>query len=159
MKIVQLETAEHGADLEDLIIAQHVEIGGDRVLDIDECRRTMARIATDATRGEMNCWLAYDDNDKLVGYLGGYSAAVFYSRMRHVHCDELYIIPEARGSRALIMLVREFEKWGWNRPHVELLQMNVSHRLATVETEQVLHLYERLGYKLTGYYATKMKRK
>lgn len=156
MKIVELQTPDQGADLEELIELQHAEIGGGRRLDLDMCRNSMFYVVADHKRERLNCWLVYSDDGQCIGYLGAFVNQPFYSRAVHAHADEFYVRPEARNSRAFFMLLNAFEKWAMSKADLEMIQLNVQHGEINTATARIMQAVQRFGYRQGGVFAVKM---
>ena len=93
---------------------------------------------------------AFDDN-KLIGFISGMHHEYFFSSKKKVSDLGFYILPEYRGSRASIKLIKELENWArsFNVDDIYLGQTTA------VNIEKTQKFYERLGYKTVGFNTVK----
>lgn len=93
---------------------------------------------------------AFDDN-KLIGFISGMHHEYFFSSNKKVSDLGFYILPEYRGSRASIKLLKELENWAQSFG-VEDLYLG---QTTAVNIEKTQKFYERLGYKTVGFNTVK----
>lgn len=85
---------------------------------------------------------------KIVGMLGAYVHAPYFSEDKIASDYTLYIVPEQRRrGRAAIGLVRAMEKWAWDNGAVDI----VPGTSTMIDAESTAHFYEKLGYAKYGY--------
>ena len=155
MLIRQIETPADANDVEDLAQQHHDEFGGSREFDRKAVGKHAFTCCQDKARKYLNCWVAYDDNNKPVGYLAGTIRDSFYS-FRHYAVQEMWFVaPRARGTIAAIKLLVQFEHWA--RDHgVERIYTQVEHDVDDTLVQRILRLISRLGYRTQGYIAVKV---
>jgi len=93
---------------------------------------------------------AFDDS-KLIGFITGMYHEYFFSSNKKVSDLGFYILPEYRGSRASIKLLKELENWAQSFG-VEDLYLG---QTTAVNIEKTQKFYERLGYKTVGFNTVK----
>ena len=93
---------------------------------------------------------AFDDN-KLIGFISGMHQEYFFSSNKKVSDLGFYILPEYRGSRAAIKLLKELENWAKSFG-VEDLYLG---QTTAINIEKTQKFYERLGYKTVGFNTVK----
>lgn len=91
--------------------------------------------------------LVAEIGERVVGFVGGVVTEHFFTPTKIAVDYALYIAPEARGGRLMIRLVREFERIAKQLDAAEFAP-GVS---TEVNAERVAMVYERLGYRLSGY--------
>jgi len=89
--------------------------------------------------------LAYD-GDAPVGMIAGCLAPYFFGQGTLASDFVWYVLPEHRGSRASIRLLKEFRSWAKEKGADELY-MGVTTNVAADRTGQLL---ERLGFEFVG---------
>ena len=91
------------------------------------------------------------DNDKIVGFIAALSHEYFFSSRKTASDLGFYVLPEYRGSRAALKLVKSLEEWA--------KQMGASDlhlgQTTAVEIDKTRQFYERLGYKTVGFNTVK----
>lgn len=93
---------------------------------------------------------ALEDN-KLIGFISGIHNEYFFSSKKKVSDLGFYVLPEFRGTRASIKLIKELEKWA-----IDLGVEDISLGQTTaVNMEKTQKFYERLGYKTVGFNTVK----
>lgn len=91
------------------------------------------------------------DEDKLIGFITGMYHEYFFSSKKKVSDLGFYILPEYRGSRASIKLIKELENWARSFG-VDDLYLG---QTTAVNIEKTQKFYERLGYKTVGFNTVK----
>lgn len=151
----QIETPQDGNDVEDLATLHHEEYGTSREFDAKAVGKAAFRCVSDKARRYLNCWVAYDDNDVPIGYLAGTLRDSFYSYRYYAVQEMWYVVPRARGTRASIELLLQFERWALDR-NAERIYMQVEHDSDDELVERIFNLMQRLGYKKQGYIGVKV---
>lgn len=87
---------------------------------------------------------AVAETDQIVGMMGGSMSLWAFSSKYIAQENNIYVIPEARGTRAGYLLMKAFEKWG--------RENNADYFRCGVYTgmESVSNFYQRLGYEHIG---------
>ena len=91
-------------------------------------------------------WVA-EINDEIVGFFAGSIDEQVLSRDTYSFDIGIYILPQHRGSRAFMRLVKAFETWSLTKGVKEIC-IGVSSEIAP---DCVVRMYERLGYKMSSY--------
>jgi GNAT superfamily N-acetyltransferase len=90
-------------------------------------------------------------NNKIVGFILAVAHEYFFSNRKRVSDLGLYVLPEYRGSRAALMLIKALETWakdmGANDLHLG--------QTSAVNMDKTRQFYERLGYKTVGFNTVK----
>ena len=89
--------------------------------------------------------IAYD-GDKPVGLIAGGVANFFFSPATYAYDHVWYVLPEYRGSRTALRLLKMFESWSKAQGCVSLC-MGVSTGIASEKTGR---MFERLGFRHVG---------
>ena len=155
MFVRQIETPEDGVDVEELATLHHEEFGTSREFDRKAVSRHAFQCVQDKARKYLNCWVAYDDNNQPVGYLAATIRDSFYSNRYYAVQEMWYVVPRARGTRASIELLLQFENWALAHK-VERIYMQVEHDADDTLVRKILRLMARLGYRTQGYIAVKV---
>ena len=87
------------------------------------------------------------DNDKIVGFIAAMLHEYFFSNRKRVSDLGFYVLPEHRGSRAAIKLVKSLETWA-KQTGADDLHLG---QTTAVEIDKTRQFYERLGYKTVGF--------
>jgi hypothetical protein len=90
--------------------------------------------------------VAVGPTNEIVGMLLGYISEYYFGRDLIASDYLWYVTPEYRGSRAAVLLLRDFQKWAEERNASEV-HMGLS---TGVHAEKVGALLENLGYDLVG---------
>ena len=96
-------------------------------------------------------FLAEKDNDEVIGMFLGVIVPHFFGSDLMANDLCLFVKKKYRGGTAAPRLVKAFEKWAF-ASGAKVLRYGVS---TGVEAERTLKLYEKLGYKQTGYLVDK----
>lgn len=91
------------------------------------------------------------ENDKIIGFIAAISHECFFSSKKKVSDLGLYVLPEYRGSRAALKLVKSLETWATEMGADDL---HLGQTTA-VEIDKTRQFYERLGYKTVGFNTVK----
>ena len=89
--------------------------------------------------------IAYD-GDKPVGILAGGITQPFFSYSTYAFDYVWYIVPEHRGARTAIRMLKMFKEWATEKG-CEDLWMGVS---TNIQPEKTGKLFERLGFRHVG---------
>jgi GNAT superfamily N-acetyltransferase len=87
------------------------------------------------------------DNDKIVGFMAAMVHEYFFSNRKRVSDLGLYVLPEYRGSRAALKLVKSLETWA-KQTGADDLHLG---QTTAVDIDKTRQFYERLGYKTVGF--------
>jgi len=87
-------------------------------------------------------WVA-EYRGRLIGFLAGEIVPYFFSRELLANQQLWYVLPKYRGSRAALLLVKEFESWASDLGASEVC-------MATSSGPNYDSLMEKLGYRKTG---------
>ena len=87
------------------------------------------------------------DNDKIIGFIAAISHEYFFSDRKRVSDLGFYVLPEYRGSRAALKLVKSLETWA-TKMGVNDLHLG---QTTAVDIDKTRQFYERLGYKTVGF--------
>ena len=155
ISVRQIETPADGLDVEDLAVMHHDEFGTSREFDRKAVSKHAFQCCQDKERKYLNCWVAYDDDGNAIGYLAGTIRDSFYSNRYYAVQEMWYVVPRARGTRASIELLVQFERWALFHG-VERIYMQVEHDHDDSLVHKILRLMSRLGYRTQGYIAVKV---
>jgi len=154
MRIEMLNTDDHIWHVREMAIRHHEELGGTREFDSAAVVESALRCRSDEERKYFNCWIVYSDDGKPAGYIAATIKRNFYS-FRNIATQEMwYVLPEYRGTRAALMLIKELEEWALVHK-CEQIFMGVEHNVADDMTIKISNLIERLGYARRGFYHIK----
>ena len=153
--VAELHTPHQAIDVEELAQRHHEEFGGSREFSREAVGRACFKCVMDKTRKHLNCWIAYDDAGVPIGYFAGTIHTSFYSDRLYAVQEMWYVLPRARGTRASIELLVQFERWA-NNHGVERIYTQVEHDVDGDIVERVFKLMNKLGYKRQGYIAVKV---
>jgi GNAT superfamily N-acetyltransferase len=154
MKIEAVTTPRHGVDLENLAQLHHDEFGCGRAFARQAITNHVIICVRDPDRKWLNGWVAYDDNDKPVGYIIGTIRPSIYN-LTDIACQEMwFVLPKYRSGLIAVQLLWHFEKWARDRK-VERIYTQVEHDNEPQLVERIIHIMNRLGYKTQGYIAVK----
>jgi GNAT superfamily N-acetyltransferase len=90
-------------------------------------------------------------NDKIIGFISGIFSEYFFSNRKQVSDLGFFVLPEFRGSRAALKLVKSLETWAKEKGADDL---HLGQTTA-VEMDKTKQFYERLGYKTVGFNTVK----
>lgn len=89
--------------------------------------------------------IAYKD-DKPVGMMAGALATQFFGPAVFAYDFVWYVVPEDRGSRTAIRMLKKFESWARSKGAKEI-HLGVT---TGVDPDKTHGIYERMGYKHVG---------
>lgn len=87
------------------------------------------------------------ENDKIIGFISGIAHEYFFSNRKKANDLGFYVLPEFRGSRAALKLVKSLENWA---KEIGADDLHLGQTTA-VEIDKTRQFYERLGYKTVGF--------
>jgi Acetyltransferase (GNAT) family len=155
MKIKQIETPADALDMEELASLHHEEYGGSREFDHRAISKHCFLCCRDKERKFANCWVAYDDDNRPIGYVAGTMRDSIYS-FRYFAVQEMwYVVPRARRTRTAVALLMEFERWAVER-NAERIYAQVEHDADDFLIERIFRLMNVLGYRKQGYIGVKV---
>lgn len=154
MRIVELESDDDIWNGRKLAQAHHTEFGTGREFDGAAIVALGLRCRNQEVRRESNCWIAYTDDDEPVGYLYATIGQSIFSFRRYAEQSMWFVLPKYRGTRAGIMLVKDFEDWAKSQ-HCESIRMGVMHTADAAMCDKVMRIINRLGYETCGSVAFK----
>ena len=91
------------------------------------------------------------ENDKIIGFISGIFSEYFFSNRKQVTDLGFFVLPEFRGSRAALKLVKSLENWA---KEIGADDLHLGQTTA-VEMNKTRQFYERLGYKTVGFNTVK----
>lgn len=91
--------------------------------------------------------LVAEEEGALIGMAALVAVEQYFSRDKYVTDLCVYVTPEKRGGRAGLYLVHMLEAWAKQANALDI-RLGVS---TGIETEMVVGMYQRIGYKLDGY--------
>jgi transposase InsO family protein len=152
----QVETPRDSVDIEDVATHASNEHGCGREFDPRAIGRHVYYAVKDPERKHINGWVAYDEQNKPVGYLVATMRESMYSFRSYAIQEMWYVLPHARkASMAGLMLLHAFDKWATER-NAERIYMQVEHDQDERLIERVFKLMETMGYKKQGYIGVKI---
>jgi hypothetical protein len=154
MKVVQLNTAREGVDVEELAQQLHDEYGATHEFDRNAISEQCLRCVKDKGRHYLNCWIAYDDNHTPIGFLAATAYRSFYSYRMYTMQEMWYVVPRARRSNTATQLLLEYETWARDM-EAERIYTQVEHDNNPQLVERIFNMLQFLGYKKQGYIAVK----
>jgi GNAT superfamily N-acetyltransferase len=90
-------------------------------------------------------------NNKILGFIFAIAHEYFFSNRKRVSDLGLYVLPEYRGSRAALMLIKALETWAKEIGADDLCLGQTT----AVNMDKTRQFYERLGYKTVGFNTVK----
>lgn len=83
----------------------------------------------------------------IVGGILGYIAERYFSKETTAGDLGMFILPEYRGSRVFLRLLKEFEEWAISRKVSKII---IGHT-TKINMEKAPNFYKKLGYDLQGF--------
>ena len=155
INVRRVNTPADGVDIEELSAVHHAEFGCGREFDRKVVGMHAFHAVKDPERKWINGWVAYDVDNKPVGYLVGTIRESCYSHRLYAIQEMWFVLPRARRSFAAITLMQEFEKWALERD-VERIYTQVEHDYDDVLVERITRMMGVMGYKKQGYVCVKL---
>lgn len=147
-EVVELIIPQHVDDLMPLLQDQHAE--GYPHLDFSEVkiRWFIDKIIRDLDRDLRNCFLCYKGHE-LIGYAYASVDEFIFSTQKFAHVEMIYVVPEYRGSRAYLKLMKAYEEWARLRGCVEFWAgVAIPDR---ERADKISNTLEKVGYSRYGY--------
>jgi GNAT superfamily N-acetyltransferase len=91
------------------------------------------------------------EDDKIIGFISGIFSEYFFSNRKQVTDLGLFVLPEFRGSRTALKLVKSLETWATEMGADDL---HLGQTTA-IEMDKTRQFYERIGYKTVGFNTVK----
>lgn len=93
-------------------------------------------------------WLVLlaERNAAPIGMMVGFVTEHFFSDARYASDLVVYVVPEQRGSSAMVRMLRVFEGWAESRGAAE----SAPGISTEVQADRTARLYERIGYRRSG---------
>lgn len=91
------------------------------------------------------------ENDKIIGFISAIAHEYFFSNRKTASDLGFFVLPEFRGSRAALKLVKSLENWA---KEIGVDDLHLGQTTA-VEMDKTKKFYERLGYKTVGFNTVK----
>lgn len=91
------------------------------------------------------------ENDKIIGFISAIAHEYFFSNRKTASDLGFFVLPEFRGSRAALKLVKSLENWA---KEIGADDLHLGQTTA-VEMDKTRQFYERLGYKTVGFNTVK----
>ena len=102
--------------------------------------------------GETQIYLAYKDDGTAVGYIVAYLQPYLFNRYKVVGQEVIYVLPEFRGSRAGLMLLKQLDVMAKKYKALEVFG-GIANRF---NMDRTLAWFEKQGYEKVGYYVRKI---
>lgn len=93
------------------------------------------------------CAAVIEQDGKIVAHLLAMVSPFFWNTQPCARDIVVYVNPEKRGTRAFVMLVKEFERWAAEKGAVMPKIVGIS---TGIDIEKTRASYERLGYTCIG---------
>lgn len=102
-----------------------------------------------AVNEPQRCCFLYskDEEGKMTGFFSGFMQKQFFNGRMIAQDMGIYILPELRGTRLFLKLLKEFETWAKDS---KADAINLSHNTG-IESDTMKDVFPRLGYKHFGY--------
>jgi GNAT superfamily N-acetyltransferase len=126
---------------------------GEVPFDMAAVYATVQGILDDPERQYMNLWIAYDDN-RPVGFILASSTRFVYAWDRCARQENLYVIPEKRGTITALKLIRAFEEWARLLGCLQVF-LGVARDDNKAEAKKIGKIFNRIGYGFAGTYYVK----
>lgn len=91
------------------------------------------------------------ENNQIVGFISGIVHEYFFSNRKRVSDLGFFVLPEYRGSRVALKLVKLLEAWAIEKNANELHLGQTTG----LEIDKTKKFYERLGFKTVGFNTVK----
>jgi GNAT superfamily N-acetyltransferase len=93
-------------------------------------------------------YVAENDEGELVGMIALIVADSLTHDVRYATDIAVFVKPELRGTSAAIRLIKAAEQEALEKYHVDEVHLGIS---TGIMPERTVHIYERLGYKMSSY--------
>jgi len=91
------------------------------------------------------------ENNQIVGFISGIVHEYFFSNRKRVSDLGFFVLPEYRGSRVALKLVKLLESWAIEKKADELHLGQTTG----LDIDKTKKFYERLGFKTVGFNTVK----
>jgi GNAT superfamily N-acetyltransferase len=91
------------------------------------------------------------ENNQIVGFISGIVHEYFFSNRKRVSDLGFFVLPEYRGSRVALKLVKLLESWAIEKKADELHLGQTTG----LDIDKTKRFYERLGFKTVGFNTVK----
>lgn len=91
------------------------------------------------------------ENNQIVGFISGIVHEYFFSNRKRVSDLGFFVLPEYRGSRVALKLVKLLESWAIEKKAEELHLGQTTG----LDIDKTKRFYERLGFKTVGFNTVK----
>lgn len=91
------------------------------------------------------------EHNRIVGFISGLAHEYFFSNRKRASDLGFFVLPEYRGSRAALKLIKSLEIWA-KEMNVDELYLG---QTTAVDIDKTRQFYERLGYKTVGFNTVK----
>jgi len=91
------------------------------------------------------------ENNQIVGFISGIVHEYFFSNRKRVSDLGFFVLPEYRGSRVALKLVKLIESWAIEKKADELHLGQTTG----LDIDKTKKFYERLGFKTVGFNTVK----
>lgn len=90
-------------------------------------------------------------DDEIIGFISGIVGEYFFSKRKKISDLGFYVLPEYRGSKTALKLLKEYESWA------KLCGVDDIHlgQTTAIDIEKTQNFYNRLGYKTVGFNTVK----
>ena len=102
--------------------------------------------------GDTRIYVAYTDDGKPAGYLVAYVRPYLFNRRLSVGQEVVYVLPEYRGTRAFLMLMRRLDKLAQEVNALECYGCVANGR----KMDSALKWFVRHNYEKVGFYVRKV---
>lgn len=109
LQTVPLEK-EHFAPFVELARHMQEECEPEVPFDVEELLTNMFRCIGDEERQHLNSWICIR-NQRIIGLAVGSAVPFYFSKKMTAILNYWYVLPEYRGTRSAMELLRAFEKW------------------------------------------------
>ena len=106
----------------------------------EKCAELGRRVIADGNYA----WFVAETDGSIAGMIGGYVCPSYFGHDKVAHDFLVYILPEFRGGRAFILLIRAFVAWA------EEMGASKIHLANSAAITNVDKLYARLGFDCIG---------
>lgn len=149
MRVVELITDDDVWAVRELASMHHQELGEGRSFATASVVQSAFECRSQAYPRMMNCWIVYTDTGKPIGYLAATAQQWFHSPRRSAMQQMFYVVPEYRGAKAALLLVRAYEQWA-RELNCEVAFMMVEHNTEGEFTDRIGEFYTKVGFTKRG---------
>lgn len=150
LELTEMTTKEHMVDVWKLTKAYVAELPQSDFVDSHKLQRSCYLCVQDVDRKNLNVWLVYKEGyTTAIGFAVAIASPNWYNDLITTELKVWYILPEYRGTRAFLKLLKAYEQWARLRS-AHILYTGVASNLSDLQTERTSKLLEKLGYPLMG---------